>query len=277
MAVYLKQKSNADSLRRRLRLPIAHGCNLPSAVDLRPWMTEIEDQGEMGSCVANAIAGTTLIMPFVDDVVILGALEYLYRRSTGQVVDVSRLFIDFNARLANINWSAQRHFVINRADPGDTFDTNRRAAIRGLQQYGFCEESLWPYDRDLYLQPPPQIVYNEAARRSIVPLKVPINIVSVKTCLAHQIPVLVGIMLSSDEAYHNRGWIQIPETPPDEGYHACLVVGYDDRTQHFIIRNSWGTDWVCKILQNKKTMKFISSLFYFSRVIRAIVTYPIYI
>jgi hypothetical protein len=56
-AVYLQQKSNADSLRRRLQLPIAHGCNLPPVVDLRPWMTEIEDQGEMGSCVANAIAG----------------------------------------------------------------------------------------------------------------------------------------------------------------------------------------------------------------------------
>jgi hypothetical protein len=58
MAVYLQQKRNADSLRRRLRFPIAHGHNLPPSVDLRRWMTKIEDQGEMGSCVANAIAGT---------------------------------------------------------------------------------------------------------------------------------------------------------------------------------------------------------------------------
>jgi hypothetical protein len=57
MDVYLQQKGNADSLRRRLRFPIAHGQNLPPVVDLRPWMTEIEDQGDMGSCVANAIAG----------------------------------------------------------------------------------------------------------------------------------------------------------------------------------------------------------------------------
>jgi hypothetical protein len=56
-AVYFRQKANADSLRRRLRFPINHGVNLPPAVDLRPCMTEIEDQGDMSSCVANAIAG----------------------------------------------------------------------------------------------------------------------------------------------------------------------------------------------------------------------------
>ena len=57
VSIYLQQKSNADSLRRKLRFPVVHGYNLPVAVDLRPWMTEIEDQGDMGSCVANAIAG----------------------------------------------------------------------------------------------------------------------------------------------------------------------------------------------------------------------------
>ncbi len=57
MDAYIRQKRNADSLRRKLRFPIAHGYNLPPVVDLRPWMTEIEDQRDMGSCVANAIAG----------------------------------------------------------------------------------------------------------------------------------------------------------------------------------------------------------------------------
>lgn len=57
MDAYVRQKRNSDSLRHRLRYPIAHGQNLPPAVDLRPWMTTIEDQGEMRSCVSNAIAG----------------------------------------------------------------------------------------------------------------------------------------------------------------------------------------------------------------------------
>lgn len=119
------------------------------------------------------------------------------------------------------------------------------------------------------MQLPSKKAYAEASRRSITPLKIPINIVSVKTCLAHQIPVLVGIILSSDDAAHNQGWIQIPEVPSDEGYHACLVVGYDDRTQHFTIRNSWGTDWVCRISQKE----FLHCSLHCSRVTKAIAMY----
>lgn len=253
MSLYHQYIIKADLLRRQQRYPIVHGHNLPPSVDLRPWMTEIVDQGDMGSCVANAIAGKLCKKKFTRkyfDIILSGALEYLYRRYTGRVVDVSRLFIDFNARLSNINSLSRQRHVINRNDPGDSFDTNRKAALRGLQQYGFCAESLWPYRKELYMRMPPQEVYDEAASHTIVPLKVPINIISVKTCLAYQIPVLIGIELSSDEAYHNRGWIKIPEIPPKEGYHACLVVGYDDSTRHFIIRNSWGSSWVCIIKKN---------------------------
>jgi C1A family cysteine protease len=159
---------------------------------------------------------------------------------------VSRLFIDFNARLCYLNRSVQQHPANDRKDPSDIFETNRQAAIRGVQQYGFCTESLWPYDKDLYMCTPPKNIYKEAAHRSIIPLKVPINIVSVKTCLAYQIPVLIGIQLHRNEAYNNHGYVHIPKISPNEGFHACLVVGYNDRNQHFIIRNSWGSDWVCK-------------------------------
>jgi len=30
------------------------------------------------------------------------------------------------------------------------------------------------------------------------------------------------------------------------GGHAVLAVGYDDKTQRFIVRNSWGTTWGIK-------------------------------
>lgn len=28
-----------------------------------------------------------------------------------------------------------------------------------------------------------------------------------------------------------------------EGGHAVMAVGYDDETERFIVRNSWGADW----------------------------------
>ncbi len=57
--------------------------NLPPKVDLRPYMTIVEDQGDTNSCTANAMAG---------------AYEYLAKRLLGQADDVSRLFIYYNAR-----------------------------------------------------------------------------------------------------------------------------------------------------------------------------------
>lgn len=55
VAVYDQQRRTVESLKHRLRFPNGHGLNLPPSVDLRKWMTEIKDQRDMGSCVANAI------------------------------------------------------------------------------------------------------------------------------------------------------------------------------------------------------------------------------
>ncbi|CAF1343584.1 unnamed protein product [Adineta ricciae] len=71
-----------------------------------------------------------------------------------------------------------------------------------------------------------------------------------KTCLANQVPFLIGIKLldsATSEAKRNNGYISMPDpsslTVAMTGTHAVLVVGYDDRTRHFIVRNSWGRDW----------------------------------
>ena len=57
---------------------------LPKKVDLRKYMSEVENQGDMNSCTANAVAG---------------AYEYLVKKNQGADYDVSRLFIYYNARV----------------------------------------------------------------------------------------------------------------------------------------------------------------------------------
>ena len=60
------------------------GGNLPPKVDLRKYMTKVEDQGQIGSCTANATAG---------------AYEYLLNRNQGvNNYDISRLFLYYNTR-----------------------------------------------------------------------------------------------------------------------------------------------------------------------------------
>jgi C1A family cysteine protease len=52
--------------------------SLPPSVDLRQWCSPIEDQGDLGSCTANAG---------------VAVLEYFQRRAFGKHLDASRLFL----------------------------------------------------------------------------------------------------------------------------------------------------------------------------------------
>lgn len=140
-----------------------------------------------------------------------------------------------------------------------------------MRKFGICEEKIWPYDESLLnVEPPPQ-VYEAASLVTVVPLKLPRNIVAMKTCLANQVPFLIGIKLldsATNEVKKNRGYVSMPNPESaavaTSGTHAVLIVGYDDRTKHFLVRNSWGKDWVqfCK-KNNEFTVKFISIYFIF--------------
>jgi len=66
-------------------------------------------------------------------------------------------------------------------------------------------------------------------------------------CLAAGYPFVFGFTVyesfETQDMAHS-GVLQMPQ--PDEqvlGGHAGLAVGYDDASQRFIVRNSWGTDW----------------------------------
>ena len=54
------------------------GVRLPKAVDLRPGMSPVEDQGKLGSCTANALTGN---------------IEFLDNKIDNEYTDQSRLFI----------------------------------------------------------------------------------------------------------------------------------------------------------------------------------------
>ena len=62
-----------------LRIP----AKLPPLVDLRPLCSQVENQGQLGSCTANALAGS---------------LEFLERKDKIAFEDFSRLFIYYNER-----------------------------------------------------------------------------------------------------------------------------------------------------------------------------------
>src|SRR5260221_12105786 len=67
-----------------LLAPIVAPEKLPPFVDLRPKCTPIEDQGQLGSCTANALAGN---------------LDYLKKQKLHKILEFSRLFIYYNERV----------------------------------------------------------------------------------------------------------------------------------------------------------------------------------
>ena len=85
---------------------------LPPSADLRPGCSPIEDQGPLGSCTGNAIAG---------------ALEFLERKDQVRFVNVSRLFIYYNER-------AIEHTT--KSDSGAMI----RDGIKTVVKQGVCSE-----------------------------------------------------------------------------------------------------------------------------------------
>ncbi|CAF4770934.1 unnamed protein product [Rotaria sp. Silwood1] len=199
--------------------------DLPPLVDLRSMMTAVEDQKETNACVANALAG---------------AYEFLIKVDTKKNIDVSRLFIYYNARVKD-GMSEE-----NMEDDGCTI----LGAIKTLKRDGCCKEKLYPYNIKKINQKPPAYCYEEAKKYRIVDgMAVAVDLNEMKSCLAQKYPFAFGIRLfvSFGEAETNGGIVTMPESNEQgskkHNLHAMLAVGYSDRAQCFIVRNSWGSDW----------------------------------
>jgi len=70
---------------------------------------------------------------------------------------------------------------------------------------------------------------------------------TLKGCLASGYPFVLGITVyetfESDDVA-KTGTVPLPKAKEKVvGGHAVLAVGYNDKTQQFIVRNSWGPKW----------------------------------
>ncbi|MBN2193014.1 MAG: hypothetical protein JW751_09380 [Polyangiaceae bacterium] len=191
---------------------------LPAGIDLRRWMSPVEDAGTLGTATAAALAG---------------AIEYLVFRSTQRHADVSRLFIYYHQRLL-------RNRV--RQDIGGSL----RDGIRVLSRLGVPLEIAWPYTMDLFAVQPPEPVYRVAARHRIIDYsRVPLDAAAVRGCLAGGFPVAIGLAVwASFLDVGTNGQVPRPSSGErPEGRHALLLVGYSDQHRCFVARNTWGANW----------------------------------
>jgi len=213
--------------------PLAKLRVLPTKVDLRRRCPRVYNQGEIGSCTANAIAA---------------AIEFDRKKQKLRDFIPSRLFIYYNER------------SIEHSIPLDN-GAQIRDGIKSVAKEGACPETEWPYDdtpadptTNLWptgakpRQKPSAACYKEAKKfRAVSYQRVDRTLSQMKGCLADGFPFVFGFTVydSFESAQVARtGALQMPK--PREGVvggHAVLAVGYDDKSERFTVRNSWGTSW----------------------------------
>jgi C1A family cysteine protease len=191
----------------------------PNIVDLRPYCTPIENQGNLGSCTGQSIAG---------------AIELLNKRAN-KILDASRLFIYYYERLilGTINYDSGAYI---------------RDGIKASYTYGTPVESLWPYDITKFKLAPSTAAKADALKRKVTSYQRIENHEGCLDALNNGYPVVIGfnVYTSFESASVARtGIMPYPNTKKERllGGHAVLLVGYDKTKKVYIVRNSWGTGW----------------------------------
>ena len=207
---------------RDAQLAIAPVTSLPAKVDLRtaPDMPPVYDQGQLGSCTGNAIAG---------------AVDFDNHKQTGTFLTPSRLWIYYQERVIEGTVSS---------DSGGQI----RDGMKAIAHLGVCPETDWPYVTSTFADPPPSKDYTDAlADRALSYQAVTQDLFALKSTLASGFPVVFGFTVY--EAFESpqvasSGIVPMP-SPSEQvvGGHAVVLVGYDDAVDRFIVRNSWGTGW----------------------------------
>lgn len=210
---------------------------LPGKVDLRKWCSPIEDQQDLGSCTANAVAA---------------AVEYSERKATGKHLDASRLFL----------YKVTRNLMKTTGDTGAFL----KSALGALVLFGMPPEEYCPYHTERFDEEPNPFCYAFAQNYRCInyfrhdpggtaPEEV---LASVKQYLANGIPSVFGFTVYrsiQNTDVSKTGCIPFPFSGENIlGGHAVLAVGYDDKkkiksevgrstTGALLIRNSWGEGW----------------------------------
>lgn len=188
-------------------------------VDLTSQDTPIYNQGELGSCTANAIAGH---------------LDFNRKKEGEPIITPSRLFIYYNERKSE-------------GSLGYDSGASIRDSVKAVKNQGAVPEKQWPYDISKFTLKPPKVLYNEAiGYEDLTYLSLSQLLNSFRSCLADGYPFVGGISVySSFPMQSSDGVVPMPNITGDSllGGHALMFLGYNDQTKLFKFRNSWGDGW----------------------------------
>jgi C1A family cysteine protease len=210
-----------DQRDRVFATPVATLEALPPRIDLRPGCPPVYEQGDLGSCTAQAIAA---------------AIEFdQQKQAQTDGFTPSRLFIYYNER------------VIEGTVDEDS-GAMLRDGIKSVAKQGAPHETLWPYTIPKFRTKPTGAAYRDAEKhQALLYQRVPRTLAQFKGCLASGYPFVVGFSVYESfetSVVARTGDVPMPRVREEVvGGHAVLAVGYDDARGRFLARNSWGSRW----------------------------------
>lgn len=215
-------KSNPEhkkGLTQLVHHPAYKAAPLPKEASLEALMPPVYDQGNIGSCTANAGCG---------------AFDYKWKVQHGQFAFPSRLDLYQNELKHDGNFPK---------DEGSY--TSTIAWV--LTFTGVCREKTWPYIPSNLAATAPSCAAKErptyrAMKYYDVDTK---DGVSIKQAVANaKLPVPFGAVVFKQifDVSKQNPLIAMPKGVPAGG-HEMVIVGYDDARQCYRVRNSWGTSW----------------------------------
>lgn len=202
------------------------GLNPKSEVDPRKSLPPIFDQGQLGSCTANATAAA-----FQYDSI----LDHGSGHGCGLL---SRLFVYYGERK-----------IEGQLGQGDT-GAYGHDAFKVAAEVGIPPETDWPYDISTFEGPiPAKAIKDEPHYKLTKPVHaVPHSEEEIKRVLSNRQTVAFGFTVyESFESAEVADTGIVPMPKHDEsvlGGHEVLIVGYlTSHPEYALVRNSWGTSW----------------------------------
>jgi len=219
-----------DELERTLFIGLPK--EIPPSFSWREQMSSVKNQGNVQSCAAFA---ATAIMEF----------QKRKRSGVAQEYDLSEALL----------------YEISTYEENQTPSSCRQAGryfsdiINALKTFGMPREDCHPYDK-VCEDPPPKFGeesllwcgrWDDLSSLNKIKDAVAINTLDLKALknAIYVAPVLAGMIVFGDFFSYSGG---VYEHPPSEGesiagFHAVVLVGYDDAKKALELRNSWGADW----------------------------------
>lgn len=240
----------------------------------------VQNQGSHNSCVSNAITAATEFDWLVWNFELYKA-EKAKKESEGIsvasfdtakfIVPFSRLFLYYNARGGAANDNGISVTAGIGAFTGDKPLQPAHYTTLPIYRQGCCKETVWPYEKD-YTEEPDDSAYADAfgyqvhasANSNILFTKIDDTGSSYDTDKLNAIknslyidkrPVPFGLFFMGYDAVNNfrnlnssNSAIALQQTPCSEYSglkpgHSMLIVGYNDTTKMFTLRNSYGNLW----------------------------------